>query len=120
MLRERYHLVCIGGGPAGQSAAELATRFGLHALVVERDTLGGVVVTNAGIPTKTLRETALHITGFRERELYGLSFDEEPRVLLEHLRVRARAVGAQVQAQVRSSFDAHGIDVVSGTGRLAS
>jgi NAD(P) transhydrogenase len=101
--RDRYDFVSIGGGPAGQSAAELATLLGRRALVVERQMLGGVVVTNAGIPTKAAREATLHITGFRDREAYGLSFRNEPRVVLERLRVRTREVLAQVQAAVRSS-----------------
>jgi NAD(P) transhydrogenase len=116
--RDRYDFVSIGGGPAGQSAAELATLFGRRALVVERQTLGGVVVTNAGIPTKTLREAALHITGFRARDVYGLSFGDEPHVVLERLRARTGEVLAQVQATVRSSFAAHGIDVLYGTAGL--
>jgi flavin-dependent dehydrogenase len=58
-VQSHYDLVCIGGGPAGQSAAELATMSGLRALVIEWQVLGGGVVTNAGIPTKTLREAAL-------------------------------------------------------------
>jgi NAD(P) transhydrogenase len=110
----------VGGGPAGQGAAELATLCGLHALVIERDTLGGVVVTNAGIPTKTLREAALHITGFRDRDFYGLSYEQEPHVVLERLRARAREVRTQVQAAVRASFAENAIDVLYGCARLAS
>jgi NAD(P) transhydrogenase len=116
--RDHYEFVSIGGGPAGQSAAELATLFGRRALVVERQTLGGVVVTNAGIPTKTLREAAQHITGFRARDMYGLSFQHEPHVVLERLRARTGEVLAQVQDAVRSSFVAHGIDVLYGTAAL--
>lgn len=115
---DHYDFISIGGGPAGQSAAELATLFGHRALVVERHVLGGVVVTNAGIPTKTLREAALHITGFRARDVYGLSFSDEPCLVLKRLRHRTREVMAEVQAAVRSSFAAHGIDVLYGTARL--
>jgi NAD(P) transhydrogenase len=100
--RDRYDFVSIGGGPAGQSAAELATLFGRRALVVERQTLGGVVVQRRH-SDQAAREAALHITGFRDREAYGLSFRNEPRVVLERLRVRTREVLAQVQAAVRSS-----------------
>src|SRR5262245_27185347 len=115
---DRYDLVAIGGGPAGQSAAELATLFGRRALVVERRTLGGAVVTNAGIPTKTLREAALYITGFRARDVYGLAFHEEPRVVLARLRARTREVLTAIQDAVRASYAAHGVDVLYGTARL--
>ena len=59
MGSDRYDLIVIGAGPAGQSAAELAAWTGRRAVIVERAHPGGVVATTGGAPTKTLRETAL-------------------------------------------------------------
>lgn len=59
-----YDLIVIGGGPAGQGAAEFASFAKRRTLVIERKVLGGLVVTTGGGPTKTLREAALHLTGF--------------------------------------------------------
>jgi NAD(P) transhydrogenase len=61
---ETYDLV-VGSGPAGEKAAALAAYFGKRVAVVERDgPPGGAPVRPGGIPTKTLRETALYLTGF--------------------------------------------------------
>ena len=53
---QHYDLIIIGGGPAGQGAAEFAAFAGRRTLVIEREVLGGLVVTTGGGPTKTLRE----------------------------------------------------------------
>jgi NAD(P) transhydrogenase len=71
-MTETYDLIVVGAGPAGQRAAELATAFGRRALIVERAQPGGVVTTTGGAPTKTLREAALYLTGFRQEEVYGV------------------------------------------------
>jgi NAD(P) transhydrogenase len=71
-MTETYDLIVIGAGPAGQRAAELATAFGRRALIIERHWPGGVVTTTGGAPTKTLREAALYLTGFRQEEVYGV------------------------------------------------
>src|SRR5262245_32972001 len=67
MGSDRYDLIVIGAGPAGQSAAEFAAWTGRRAVIVERAHAGGVVATTGGAPTKTLRETALELTGLGRR-----------------------------------------------------
>ncbi|PYK63038.1 MAG: Si-specific NAD(P)(+) transhydrogenase, partial [Verrucomicrobia bacterium] len=56
-----YEFIVIGAGPAGQGAAEFASLAGRRTLVIERNVLGGLVVTTGGAPTKTLREAALYL-----------------------------------------------------------
>ena len=75
---DHYDFVVIGGGPAGQGAAEVAAIYGHKTLVIERNVLGGVVVTTGGAPTKTLRDAALYLTGFRDRDVYGLMGQIDP------------------------------------------
>src|SRR5256885_15311217 len=87
-----YDFIIIGGGPAGQGAAGFATLGGLRALVIERNILGGLVVTTGGVPTKTLREAALYFTGFRERALYGLTAASDIAVALGRMRARTAPV----------------------------
>src|SRR5262245_7027529 len=90
-MTDSYDLVVIGSGPAGEKAATQAAYFGKRVAVVERrPTPGGIAVSDAGIPTKTLRETALYLTGFRHREVYGLSMSLDARLKLEHLTRRTR------------------------------
>ena len=109
----------IGSGPAGEKAAAHAAYFGRRVAVVERAPwVGGVVVRDGGIPTKTLRETALYVTGFRKRDLYGVAPTVDRQRIVEVLRTRASEVTALVERQVRDNFDRHGIDVIHGHGRL--
>jgi NAD(P) transhydrogenase len=72
---EPYDLVVIGSGPAGRRAAVQAAKLGKSVLVVEgRRRVGGVSVHTGTIPSKTLRETVLNLSGWRERGFYGRSY----------------------------------------------
>lgn len=113
-----YDFIVIGGGPAGQAAAALATFFGHRTLVIERKVLGGEVVTTGGAPTKTLREAALYLTGFRDRDLYGLPAQVDTRRAVERMRARTAQVCAEMQEATRSHFAQLGIEVLYGSARL--
>ena len=70
-----YDLLVIGSGPAGQRAAIQAAKLNKRVAVVERKAiLGGVCINTGTIPSKTLREAALHLSGYREHSLYGASY----------------------------------------------
>ncbi|HEX2053061.1 MAG TPA: Si-specific NAD(P)(+) transhydrogenase [Actinomycetota bacterium] len=117
---ESFDFVVIGSGPAGEKAAALAAYFDKKVAIVERQPVpGGSPVTNAGIPTKTLRETALYLTGFRRREVYGVSLELKPDVTVERLRSRTAEVIETMSRTVRSNLERHGIELVPGEGRLA-
>lgn len=89
--------------------------------MIEREPwVGGVVVRDGGIATKTLRETALYVTGFRKRELYGVGPAIDRVRTMEVLRTRAASVAQLVERQVRANFDRHGVDVLHGHGRLVA
>jgi NAD(P) transhydrogenase len=114
-----YDLIVIGGGPAGQGAAEFAAFAGKRTLVIERKVLGGLVVTTGGGPTKTLREAALHLTGFRHRALYGLTAQPDIGMAVDLMRARTREVCSALQTFTHSVFvDRLGVDVVYGSARL--
>ncbi len=117
---ERYDLIVIGSGPAGEKAAAQAAYFGKRVAVIERQELtGGVAVTQAGmIPTKTLREAALYITGFRKRDVYGVSVELDPAELYSTLRRRTSEVIETMAGQVRQNLDRHRVELVRGSARL--
>ncbi len=118
-MTDVFDLVVIGSGPAGEKGAAQAAYFGKKVAIVERSPQpGGVVVSNAGVPTKTLRETALYVTGFRKREVYGLSLDLDPSVTLEALTTRAAEVIATSTQAVRANIERHGIELIHGHGAL--
>ena len=115
---DRFDLVVIGSGPAGEKAAAQAAYVGKRVAVVERDTPGGAAVRQAVIPSKTLRETAQYLTGFRRRNVYGVSLTLEPGVAIERLQARRAAVVEAMTEAVRRNLEAHGIELVVGHGRL--
>jgi NAD(P) transhydrogenase len=119
-LIERYDLVVIGSGPAGEKAAVQAAYFGKRVAIVERhDLTGGVAVTHAGmIPTKTLREAALFITGFRKREIYGMRVDLDAEEVYASLRKRTNEVIDTMARVVRHNLDRHRVELIRGTARL--
>jgi len=78
-----YDLVVIGSGPAGQRAAIQAAKLGKKtALVERRAVLGGVCINTGTIPSKTLREAVLYLSGFRLRGIYGESYTQVAQTLV--------------------------------------
>jgi NAD(P) transhydrogenase len=113
-------LVVIGSGPAGEKGATQAAYYGKTVALVERATrVGGAPANTGGLPTKTLRETALYMTGYRRRELYGVGLDVSPELTLDRLRVRSTAISSTAVDKVAANLDRHGVEVMAGMGRLA-
>ncbi len=84
-----YDFIVVGTGPAGRRAAIQAAKLGKRVLVIEKGTrVGGVSVHTGTIPSKTLRETALNLTGWRERGFYGRSYRVKQEINAEDLRRR--------------------------------
>lgn len=109
----------IGAGPAGEKGAAQAAYFGKRVAVVDRlPQPGGAVVASTGIPTKTLRETALYITGFRNRDVYGLSLELDREVVLQRLMSRKSEVASTMGRAVEENLKRHGIRFTSGEARL--
>jgi NAD(P) transhydrogenase len=85
----QYDFVVIGSGPAGRRAAIQAAKLEKKVLVIEKGTrVGGVSVHTGTIPSKTLRETALNLTGWRERGFYGRSYRVKQEINADDLRRR--------------------------------
>src|SRR5262245_49912788 len=103
---ERFDLIVIGAGPAGLAGALAAGIFGRKVALIERQPqLGGALINTGTLPSKTLRETALALSGFRSRELYGvdLSLRRAARVgdFLRHARDVKRAARNEVAERLR-------------------
>src|SRR3954469_2975088 len=112
-------MVVIGSGPTGEKGAAQAAYFGKRVALVERSPVaGGAAVINAVIPSKTLRETALYITGFRQREVYGLGLTLDPEVTVTQLRKRTAQVVETMTDAVRRNIERHAIEFVHGRARL--
>jgi NAD(P) transhydrogenase len=118
-MGERYDLVVIGAGPAGEKGAAQAAYFGKRVAVVDRlPHPGGAPVASTGIPSKTLRETALYVTGFRNRDVYGLSLDLDRELVLQRLMSRKSEVASTMARAVEENLKRHGIQYIQGEARL--
>lgn len=85
-----FDMLVIGSGPAGQRAAIQASKLGKRAVIVEqRAVVGGVCLNTGTIPSKTLREAAMHLSGYRERNIYGASYSVKTEITMEDLLFRA-------------------------------
>jgi len=115
----QYDLVVIGSGPAGEKGAAQAGYFKKKVAVVERlSNLGGAGANTGTLPSKTLRETSLFLSGFRQRGLYGVEMRLEARTGVRELLFRERAVAQEEQVRVAQNLRSHGADVYQGKGRL--
>src|SRR5207237_8795575 len=84
-----YDLVVIGSGPAGQKGAIAAAKLGKRVAVVDRrEMTGGVCVHTGTIPSKTLREAILYLSGFRQRTFYGKDYVVSDRISARDLAHR--------------------------------
>ena len=113
---ESFDLVVLGSGPSGEKGAAQAAYFGKRVAVVERSReVGGASVHTGTLPSKTLRETALYLTGFRRRELYGMKLHLDRKKSLRQLVGRLRQVEELQTRQIQRNFERHGIEVVHGS-----
>jgi NAD(P) transhydrogenase len=113
---ESFDVVVIGSGPGGEKAAAQAAYFGKRVAVVERaPEVGGASVHTGTLPSKTLRETALYLTGFRRRELYGMSLRLDRKKSLRQLVGRLKDVTDRQTHQIRRNLDRHGVTLISGS-----
>src|SRR5262245_1906778 len=116
---EHFDMVVIGAGPAGEKAATQAAYFGKRVAIVERRTSpGGIAVSDAGIPTKTLRETAQYLTGFRHRDVYGMGLSLDARLKLERLMSRTGEVQTIMTEAVRANLARMKVELIHGVARL--
>lgn len=117
---EHYDLVVIGSGPAGRRAAVQAAKLGKRVLVIEgRRRVGGVSVHTGTIPSKTLRETALNLSGWRERGFYGHSYRVKQDIDGGDLSIRlAKTLEHEVNV-LEHQFHRNTIRTLSGSARFA-
>jgi len=95
MEREHFDLVVIGSGPAGEKGAAQAAYFGKKVALIEREPVVGGTAANTGtLPSKTLREPALFLSGYRNRDLSGLNVSFKHNVSIRDFMIHEHAVTA--------------------------
>lgn len=115
----RFDFVVLGSGPAGRRAAIQAAKLGKSVLVVDdRSKVGGVSVHTGTIPSKTLRETALNLSGWRERGFYGRSYRAKDDIVSDDLSMRMARTFEYEVAVLEHQFARNGVRTMVGKGRF--
>jgi len=111
-----YDLVVIGSGPAGQRAAIQAAKLDKKVAVVEKKSVvGGVCINTGTIPSKTLREAVLYLSGYRERSVYGASYTVKQNITMADLLFRTDYVIRHEIDVTRHQLTRNGVELISAT-----
>jgi NAD(P) transhydrogenase len=117
---QQYDLLVIGSGPAGQRAAIQGAKSGKRvALVEKREVVGGTCVNTGTIPSKTMREAVLHLTGFEYQGIYGVSYRVKEKITMGDLGFRVQHVIKTETDITQAQLSRNGIEVIYGTARFA-
>ena len=112
-------LLVIGSGPAGQKAAIQAAKLGKRVAVIERRHMVGGVCTNTGtLPSKTLREAVVYLTGMSQKQLYGQSYQVKDDITIEDLFWRTQAVIQREVDVVRNQLARNHVQMLHGDARF--
>jgi NAD(P) transhydrogenase len=118
---QHYELIVIGSGPAGRRAAIQAAKLGRSVLVIDRGRrIGGVSVHTGTIPSKTLRETVLNLSGWRERSFYGLAYRVKKEISAADLLKRLHMTLNHEVEVLEHQFARNGVVTVRGAARFVS
>ncbi len=116
-----YDLIVIGSGPAGRSAAIQAGKLRRKVLVVERGRkVGGVSVHTGTIPSKTLRETIMNLSGFRERSFYGRAYRAKEGIDAQDLKMRLLKTLSYEVEDLEHKFSRNYVDTLFGEAHFTS
>jgi NAD(P) transhydrogenase len=111
-----YDLLVIGSGPAGKRAAIQGAKLDKRVAVIERTAvLGGISVNLGTIPSKTLREAALELSGYRSREFYGVSYTVKQNITMQDLLIRTNKVIQHEIDVTRHQLMRNGVEVIPAT-----
>ena len=115
MDTKHYDLVVIGSGPAGEKGAAQAAYFGKQVALIEKEpVLGGAAANTGTLPSKTLRETALYLSGFRQRGLHAVHFSLKEQLTPRDFLYRERLVVQTERTRIMENLKRHGIDLYTG------
>jgi NAD(P) transhydrogenase len=111
----QYDLIVIGSGPAGQRAAIQGAKSGKRvALVERREVIGGVCINTGTIPSKTMREAVLHLSGYNYQNIYGVSYRVKEKITMADLAFRVQHVIKTEIDVTQAQLSRNGIEVLTG------
>jgi NAD(P) transhydrogenase len=116
-----YELIVIGSGPGGQRAAIQAVKAGKRVALVEKQSaVGGVCINTGTIPSKTMREAVLHLSGFYDQSFYGANYHSKDQVTMADLNFRVQRVIENEVSVIQDQLKRNGVDLIHGLGRFTA
>jgi NAD(P) transhydrogenase len=113
---EKYDLLVIGSGPAGQRAAIKGAKLGKRVAIVEkREVVGGACINTGTIPSKSMREAVMHLSGYQYQGIYGLSYHVKEKITVADLSFRVQHVIKTEIDVTMAQLARNGVDVLTGT-----
>jgi NAD(P) transhydrogenase len=114
-----FDLIVIGSGPGGQRAAIQGVKAGKRVAIIEKlNSVGGVCTNTGTIPSKTMREAVLHLSGFYDKNFYGTNYHDDEAVTMADLNFRVQHVVENEVGVIQGQLKRNGVEMIHGTGRF--
>lgn len=115
MISGHYDLIVVGSGPGGQKAAINAAKVGKKvALIEKQELLGGVSVHSGTIPSKALREAAIYLSGYRQRQFYGMGYRVKQEITMKDLMTRCDLIVRTEMDVIAAQMERNNIHMITG------
>src|SRR6202049_2802379 len=112
---QTFDLIVIGSGPAGQRAAIQGAKLGKRVALVERtEYVGGWSINTGTIPSKTMREAVLHLSGFYYQNIYGINYRVKEKITMADLSFRVQHVITTEVDVTKAQLSRNGIEMLRG------
>src|SRR5947207_8628801 len=113
---QKYEMIVIGSGPAGQRAAIQAAKLGKRVAIVERrEVVGGACINTGTIPSKSMREAVLHLSGYQYQSIYGMNYRVKENITIADLSFRVQHVVKTEIDVTQAQLSRNGIEMLTGT-----
>jgi len=114
---QSFDLIVIGSGPAGQRAAIQGSKMGKHVGLIERrEVIGGVCINSGTIPSKTIREAVLHLSGYYYQNVYGVNYRVKEKITMADLAFRVQHVIKTEVDVIQAQLSRNNIEMINGVG----
>jgi NAD(P) transhydrogenase len=112
---QSFDLIVIGSGPAGQRAAIQGSKMGKHVGLIERrEVIGGVCINSGTIPSKTIREAVLHLSGYYYQNVYGVNYRVKDKITMADLAFRVQHVIKTEVDVIQAQLSRNNIEMING------
>jgi NAD(P) transhydrogenase len=116
---QSYDLIVIGSGPSGQRAAIQGAKAGKKvALIERREVVGGACISTGTIPSKTMREAVVHLSGYAYRDIYGVSYRVKDKISMADLAFRVQHVIKTEIDVTQAQLSRNNVELLTGTARF--